>query len=96
MARNRVMPNLLYGTLGLAAVGTASYFAYRFLQRRRAEGEDTMMALRRSTRDAGRAVKDTAQKVGKDVKRGASDSADAVVKAGKEFESSSTTSYNRI
>lgn len=93
MARKRVIPNLLYSTVGLAAVGTVGYFVYRFVQKRRLEGDDTMMAIRRSTRDAGRAVKDTAQKIGKETKRGASDVGDSVT---KNFESPASTSYNRV
>ena len=100
MARNRVIPNLLYGTLGLAAVGTATYFALRSLRARRAaHGEDsTMLSLRRSTRNVGRAVKDSVQKIGKDVSRGANDTGEALAEVGKEFESdlASPTSYNRI
>lgn len=100
MARNRVIPNLLYGTLGLAAVGTASYFVLRSLRRRR-EGhgeESSMLSLRRSTRDVGRAVKDSTEKVGKSVKRGAKDTGEALAEVGDEFKSGVATpaSYNRI
>ena len=100
MARNRVIPNLLYGTLGLAAVGTATYFALRSLRRRReAHGEEsTMLSLRRSTRDVGRAVKDSVEKVGKSVKRGAMDTGEALAEVGREFQADAAkpTSYNRI
>ena len=98
MARNRVIPNLLYGTLGLAAVGTATFFAIRSLRRRRElHGEEsTMLSLRRSTRNVGRAVKDTVQKIGKDVNRGVLDTGEALAEVGNEFESPQATSYNRI
>lgn len=39
--------------------------------------QDNLMELRRSTRKAGRAVKDTAAGIGKSVKRGASDVGEA-------------------
>jgi hypothetical protein len=98
MARNRVIPNLLYGTLGLAAVGTATYFALRSLRaRREAHGEESpMLSLRRSTRNVGRAAKDSAQKVGKDIKRGVADTGEALAEAGDEFQSAQATSFNRI
>lgn len=100
MARNRVIPNLLYGTLGLAAVGTAAYYAFRALRARAAEhGEDSsMLDLRRSTRDVGRAVKDSAAKIGKSAKRGAKDTGEALAEVGKEFEAdlASPSSFNRV
>lgn len=100
MARNRVIPNLLYGTLGLAAVGFASYYAFRTIRRRRElHGEDSsMLSLRRSTRNVGRAVKDSTKKVGKDISRGVNDTGEALADVGREFESdvATPTSYNRI
>lgn len=80
MARNRAIPNFLYGTLGLAVVGTAAYFAIRSIRARGlADGdEDTMMRLRRKTRSLGRTVKDSAQKVSREAVRGFEDTGDAI------------------
>lgn len=77
MARSRVIPNLLYATLGFAVTAGAVYFALRALRNRREAEEDSTMALRRSTREAGRAVKDTGRKVGRDIRRGAEDTVEA-------------------
>ncbi len=90
MARSRVIPNLLYGTLGLAVTAGAVYFAIRALRNRR-EGEEPMLALRRSTREAGRNVKDTGRKVGRDIKRGVKDTAEAFSEAAPAFESDTLT-----
>ena len=80
MARNRAIPNFLYGTLGLAVAGTIGYFAYRALQRRSAEhgDEDAMMRLRRKGRSLGRTVKDSAQNIGKEAVRGFEDTGEAL------------------
>ena len=81
MARSRVIPNLFYGTIGLAVTGAAVYYAVRTLRRRRADsglhGDDTMTELRRTSRKAGRAVKDAGSKVGKEIGRGVEDTAEA-------------------
>ena len=79
MARSRVIPNLFYGTIGLAVTGAAVYYAVRTLRRRRADthGDDTMTELRRTTRKAGRAVKDAGSQVGKEIGRGVEDTAEA-------------------
>lgn len=79
MARSRVIPNLLYGTLGVAVAATATYYAVRTLRRRRAgrNADEKMLSLRRSTREAGRAAKDTAQKVGRDLREGGEDTIEA-------------------
>ena len=96
MARNRVIPNFLYGTLGLAVVGVGTFFAVRAVRRRRhASGDDPMLGLRRSTRKIGRSVKDTGEQLGKDIRRGVEDTGEALAEAGNEF-ASPTTSYNRI
>ena len=95
MARNRAVPNFLYGTLGLAVVGTATYFAVRAVRRRR-HGEGAMLSVRRASRKAARAAKDTAQQVGTDIQRGASDTGDALVDVGNEFQSATTPSYGRV
>lgn len=96
MARNRVIPNFLYGTLGLAVVGAATFFAVRAVRRRgeHAEG-DSMLSLRRSTRKVARAVKDSGQQIGKELRRGVEDTGEALAEAGNEFAAPST-SYNRI
>jgi hypothetical protein len=83
MARPRLNTlNFVYTAVGLAVAGGIGYYVYRRLRNSRfesgAEGsgvqsEDALMDLRRSSRKAGRAIKDTGAQIGKTVKRGASD-----------------------
>jgi hypothetical protein len=75
MARPRLNTvNFVYASIGLGVAAAAGYFVWRQLRNRRLEhGEDNLMDIRRSTRKAGRTAKDTAQQVGKTVKRGAKD-----------------------
>ncbi|MEK6976420.1 MAG: hypothetical protein AABY18_08785 [Candidatus Thermoplasmatota archaeon] len=99
MVRNRVLPRILYGTLGLVVVGAASVYAFRSLRRASdSPDEASMLTLRRSTRSVGRAVKGSAQKVGKALARSVEDTGDALVEAGREFEFDSGTApkSNRI
>ena len=81
MARQRLsLVNISYSLVGLAVAGGIGYYVYRTLKNRSAERgieEDRLMEIRRSTRKAGRAVKDTTRQVGKDVKRGAEDVGEA-------------------
>lgn len=86
MARRLNTVNFVYTTIGLAIAGGVGYYVWRTLRNRRFEQgladdaqarEDNLMELRRSSRKAGRAVKDTAAQVGKNVKRGASDVGEA-------------------
>lgn len=81
MAKPRLsLLNIGYSIVGLAVAGGIGFYVYRTLRERRAERgieEDRLLELRRSTRKAGRAVKDTAAQVGKNVKRGAEDVGEA-------------------
>lgn len=81
MARQRLsLVNISYSIVGLAVAGGIGYYVYRALKDRsaaRGAEEDRLMELRRSSRKAGRAVKDTAAQVGKTVKRGAEDVGEA-------------------
>ena len=82
MAKPRLsLLNITYSIVGLAVAGGVGFYVYRTLRDRRATGrgpeEERLMDLRRSTRKAGRAVKDSARQVGKDVKRGAEDLGEA-------------------
>lgn len=85
MARSRFIPNLLYGTLGLAVTGVAVYYSLRTLRRRREAGEDSMLSVRRASRKAGRAAKET----GKTIGRGIEDAGDKV----EDFATSITDQY---
>ena len=84
MARPRLNAvNFVYTAVGLAVAGGITWYVYRRLRNRRFESDamegqaespqDHLMGLRRSTRKAGRAIKDTGSQIGKTVKRGASD-----------------------
>jgi hypothetical protein len=81
MARPRLNAlNFVYTAVGLAIAGGVGYYVYRRIRSRRFESEETgagreesLMDIRRSTRKAGRAIKDTGSQVGKTVKRGAAD-----------------------
>lgn len=81
MARPRIsLLNITYSVVGLAVAGGIAYYVYRRVSASRAEQgleEDRLMELRRASRKAGRAVKDTGSQVGKAVKRGASDVGEA-------------------
>lgn len=80
MARPRLNAvNFVYTAVGLAVAGGITWYVYRRLRNRRFESgiegqaEGHLMDLRRSSRKAGRAIKDTGSQIGKTVKRGASD-----------------------
>lgn len=77
MARSRFIPNLLYGTLGLAVTGVAAFYAFRALRNRRAASpsdEEAMLDVRRASRKAGRKVKEAGKAIG----RGIEDAGDKV------------------
>ncbi|MEA3136740.1 MAG: hypothetical protein QOJ26_857 [Thermoplasmata archaeon] len=81
MARRLNTLNFVYTAIGIGVAAGVGYYAYRQLRNRRLEGgatEDSLMDIRRSTRKAGRAVKDTVAQVGKSVKRGAKDLRESV------------------
>ena len=91
MAKRLNVVNFVYTAIGLGIVAGVGYYVYRNVRNRRIEGaweqdastttpgtQDNLMDLRRSTRKAGRAVKDAAQGVGKGIKRGASDVGEAL------------------
>lgn len=102
MARPRLNTvNFVYTTIGLAVAGGIGYAVWRRLRNRRLDrSEDTLMDIRRQSRKAGRAVKDTASQVGKTVKRGASDvgeSFEDATSSGKELlADTGKTGYSRI
>jgi hypothetical protein len=78
MARPRLNAlNFVYTAVGLAIAGGVTYYVYRRIRNRRFEGaegtNESLMDIRRSSRKAGRAIKDTGAQIGKTVKRGASD-----------------------
>jgi uncharacterized membrane protein YccC len=86
MARRLNTLNFVYTAVGIAVAAGAGYYAWRALRNRRlqpttepasATGQDNLMDIRRATRKAGRAVKDTAKQVGKSLKRGAQDTTEA-------------------
>ena len=81
MARPRIsLLNITYSIVGLAVATGIGVYVYRTVKNRQAERgleEDRLMEIRRSSRKAGRAVKDTARQVGKSVKRGAEDVGEA-------------------
>ena len=96
--------NFVYTAVGLAVAGGIGYYVYRRLRNRRFESfeggepvgqlgqgegaQESLMDLRRSTRKAGRAIKDTGAQVGKSVRRGASDIGDTfedATSSGKEL-----------
>ena len=102
MARPRLNAlNFVYTAVGLAIAGGVTWYVYRRIRDRRAgseaqgEREESLMDIRRSTRKAGRAIKDTGAQVGKAVKRGASDVGDSFADAtssGKELLADNTGS----
>jgi hypothetical protein len=98
MARRLNTMNFVYTAVGLGIAAGIGYYVFRRLRNRSIAEEDNLMELRRSSRKAGRAVKDTASQVGKTVKRGASDVGEAfedATSSGKPlFEQDAT--YNRI
>lgn len=101
MARPRLNTvNFVYTTVGIGIAAGVGYLVWRQLQKRRAgHTDDNLMDFRRATRKAGRAVKDTAQQVGKSVKRGASDATEAFEDAsssGQPLLEQDSTGYNRI
>lgn len=103
MARPRLNTvNFVYTTLGLGVAAGVGYLVWRQLRNRRlaaGDREDSHMDIRRSTRKAGRAIKDTARQVGKSVKRGVADTAEAFEDAsssGRPLIEQDTTGYNRI
>jgi len=89
MAKRLNLLNFTYTAVGIAAAAGISYYVWRRLRARgeaaATEGmqgtQDNLMDIRRSTRKAGRAVKDTATQVGKTVKRGAQDVGEAFADA---------------
>lgn len=104
MARPRLNTlNFVYTAIGVGVAAGVGYFVWRQLRNRRAaatgRGDDNLMDYRRTTRKAGRAVKDAAQQVGKAVKRGAKDTAEAFEDAsssGQPLIEQDSTGYNRI
>jgi hypothetical protein len=101
MARPRLNAlNFVYTAVGLAIAGGVGYYVYRRIRNRRLESEETgagreesLMDIRRSTRKAGRAVKDTGAQIGKAVKRGAADVGESfqdATSSGKELLADST------
>lgn len=92
--------NFVYTTVGIGVAAGVGYLVWRQLRNRRATaGEDNLMEVRRATRKAGRAIKDTAQQVGKSVKRGAKDTTEAFEDAsssGQPLLEKDTAGYNRI
>ena len=103
MARPRLNTvNFVYTTIGIGVAAGIGYYVWRRLRNRRLqsdESQDSLMDVRRSTRKAGRAAKDTAQQVGKSVKRGVNDAREAFEdssSSGQPFEQEATTGYSRI
>ena len=103
MARPRLNTvNFVYTTIGIGVAAGVGYLVWRQLRNRRIESgrtEDSLMDFRRQTRKAGRAVKDTAQQIGKSVKRGAKDTTEAFEDAsssGQPLLEKDSTGYNRI
>ena len=100
MARRLNTLNFVYTAIGLGVAAGAGYLVWRQLRNRRAiQNEDNLMDFRRATRKAGRAVKDTAQQIGKSVKRGAKDTTEAFEDAsssGQPLVSQESAGYNRI
>lgn len=103
MARPRLNTvNFVYTTIGIGVAAGVGYLVWRQLRNRRLERGDTqdsLMEVRRSTRKAGRAVKDTATQVGKTVKRGVNDAAEAfedATSSGRPLIEQDSTGYNRI
>jgi hypothetical protein len=103
MARPRLNTvNFVYTSIGIGIAAGVGYLVWRRLRNRRlanAEAQDNLMDIRRSTRKAGRAVKDTAAQVGKSVKRGVNDAREAFEDAsssGQPLIEQDATGYNRI
>jgi hypothetical protein len=107
MARPRLNTlNFVYTAVGLAVASGIGYYVYRRIRNRRFESgaeetglqgrsEESLMDLRRSSRKAGRAIKDTGSQIGKTVKRGASDvgeSFEDATSSGKELLADTTGS----
>jgi hypothetical protein len=79
MAKRLSILNVTYTLVGFAVAGAVGYYTWRALRSRsEAAEQESLMDIRRSTRKAGRAVKDTATQVGKTLKRGAEDVGEAV------------------
>lgn len=102
MARPRLNTvNFVYTTIGLGVAAGIGYLVWRQLRNRRFadDAQDSLMDVRRTTRKAGRAIKDSVQQVGKSVKRGAADTAEAFEDAsssGRPLIEQDSTGYNRI
>lgn len=100
MARRLNTLNFVYTTVGLGVAAGVGYLVWRQLRNRRAgRTEDNLMDFRRTTRKAGRAIKDTTQQIGKTVKRGAKDTTEAFQDAsssGQPLLEQDSTGYNRI
>ncbi|HUR25908.1 MAG TPA: hypothetical protein VM327_07850 [Candidatus Thermoplasmatota archaeon] len=100
MARRLNTLNFVYTTVGIGVAAGVGYLVWRQLRNRRANtAGDNLMDFRRTTRKAGRAIKDATQQVGKSVKRGASDTAEAFEDAsssGQPLIEQDATGYNRI
>ena len=103
MARPRLNTvNFVYTTIGIGVAAGVGYLVWRQLRNRRLahdEGQDSLMGVRRATRKAGRAAKDTTQQVGKAVKRGVNDAREAFEDAsssGQPLIEQDATGYNRI
>jgi hypothetical protein len=101
MARPRLNTvNFVYTTVGIGIAVGIGYLAFRRFRNRgaTAHADDNLMDFRRSTRKAGRAVKDTATQVGKNLRRGVNDTAEAFEDAsssGKPLIEQDATGYNR-
>ena len=106
MARPRLsLLNISYSIVGLAVAGGIAYYVWRTVKNRRFDGdaqaargpeEDRLMEVRRSSRKAGRAVKDTGRQIGKTVKRGAEDVGEAfedATSSGKALIEQETTGF---
>ena len=101
MARRLNTLNFVYTAIGIGVAAGAGYYLYRRMRNRPvdAETQDSLMDFRRSTRKAGRAVKDTAQQIGKTVKRGVKDTTEAfedATSSGQPLIEQDATGYNRI
>jgi hypothetical protein len=102
----KAMRNVGYSALGLATAGAIGYAIYRARKRRESEWElspeaegsspssptsDAMLDLRRSTREAGRQVKDSVSHAAKDSGRALKD----VGRSASDVVDEATTGYGR-